>query len=180
MNPNKFQRGQRPQKERKHKINGEVRFPQVRLIGDGEPQILSSFDAAKIAESMEMDLILINENQTPPIVKIGDYNKFIYDLEKAEKDKKKNAQRSETKEIQLSCDIHEHDLQTKARKGREFLEDNDKIKVVIQLKGRQKATPERGEIVMLRFAEILNEVGVPEAMPRLEGGRWNLMIKPKK
>lgn len=180
INNNRFQRGRPPQKERKHKINGEVRFPQVRLIGDGEPQIISSFEAAKIAESMEMDLILINENQDPPIVKIGDYNKFIYDLEKAEKEKKKKSQKSETKEIQLSCDIQEHDLQTKARKGREFLEDNDKIKVVIQLKGRQKGTPERGEIVMLRFAEILNEVGVPEAMPRLEGGRWNLMIKPKK
>jgi translation initiation factor IF-3 len=177
--PNKFQRGQRPtQKERKHKINSEVRFPQVRLVGDGEPKIMSSYDASKLAESQGLDLILINESQTPPVVRIGDYNKFIYDSEKAEKEKRKNAQKIETKEIQLSCEIHDHDLQTKARKGREFLEDNDKVKVVMQLKGRQKATPERGELVMLKFANILSEVGVPESMPKLEGGRWIMTLKP--
>ena len=74
---------------RKHKINGEVRYPKVRLIGQGEPQIISSFEASKIAESLELDLILINESQDPPIVKIADYNKFIYELEKSEKDRKK-------------------------------------------------------------------------------------------
>ena len=181
MNPNKFQRGQRPpQKERKHKINSEVRFPQVRLVGQGDAQLMSSYDAVKMAESMGMDLILINEAQTPPVVRIDDYNKFIYDLEKSEKERKKNAQKTEMKEIQLSCEIQDNDLQTKARKGREFLENNDKIKVVVQLKGRQKAMPVRGEVVMLRFAEILNDIGTPEAMPKLEGSRWIMMMKPKK
>lgn len=179
--PNKFQRGQRPpQKERKHKINSEVRFPQVRLVGDGEPKIMSSYDASKLAEELGLDLILINESQTPPIVKIGDYNKFIYDTEKAEKERKKNSQKSETKEIQLSCDIHDNDLQTKAKKAKEFLEDNDKVKVVIQLKGRQKAMPERGELVMFKFAESLIEVGVPEVMPKLEGSKWLMTMRPKK
>ena len=98
MNPNKFQRGQRPpQKERKHKINTEVRFPQVRLVGQGDAQLMSSYDAVKMAESMGMDLILINEAQTPPVVRIDDYNKFIYDLEKSEKERKKNAQKTEIK-----------------------------------------------------------------------------------
>jgi translation initiation factor IF-3 len=181
MNPNRFQRGQRPpQKERKHKINGEVRFPQVRLVGQGDPQLMSSYDAYKMAESMQLDLILINESQTPPVVRIGDYNKFVYDLEKAEKERKKNAQKTEVKEIQLSCEIQDNDLQTKARKGREFLEENDKIKVVVQLKGRQKAMPERGEIAMLKFADILSDIGTPETMPKLEGGRWIMMMKPKK
>jgi translation initiation factor IF-3 len=181
MNPNKFQRGQRPpQKERKHKINSEVRFPQVRLVGQGDAQLMSSYDAVKMAESMSMDLILINEAQNPPVVRIDDYNKFIYDLEKSEKERKKNAQKTEIKEIQLSCEIQDNDLQTKARKGREFLEDNDKIKVVVQLKGRQKAMPVRGEVVMLKFAEILIDVGTLEAMPKLEGSRWIMMMKPKK
>ena len=80
----------------------------------------------------------------------------------------------------MSCEIQDNDLQTKARKGREFLENNDKIKVVVQLKGRQKAMPVRGEVVMLRFAEILNDIGTPEAMPKLEGSRWIMMMKPKK
>jgi translation initiation factor IF-3 len=93
------------QKERKHKINSEVRFPQVRLVGMGEPQIMTSFEASKLAETQGKDLILINEFQNPPIVRIEDYNKFIYDMEKAEKEKKKNSVRTELKEIQLSCEI---------------------------------------------------------------------------
>lgn len=179
MSTERFQRN-RPQKERKHKINNEVRFPLVRLVGESEPKIMSSYDAFKIAESLELDLILINESQNPPIVKIADYNKFIYDTEKAEKEKKKNSNKVETKEIQLSCDIHDHDLETKSRKGMEFLTDGNKIKVVIQLKGRQKGMPERGEIVMLKFAKMLGELGSPEQLPKLDGSRWLMTIRPKK
>ena len=124
MNP------RRPQKERKHKLNSEVRFPQVRLVGEGEPRIMSSFEASKIAQSEGKDLILINENQDPPIVRIEDYNKFIYDFEKAQKLKQKSQQKIELREIQLSCEIAINDLQTKARKAREFLEDGDKVKWV--------------------------------------------------
>ena len=82
-------------KNRKHKINGEVRFPQVRVIGNGEPQIMSSFEAYKEAQSLELDLVLINENSTPPIVRIVDYNKFIYDQEKADKERKRNTHKTE-------------------------------------------------------------------------------------
>ena len=175
MNPRKpFNR-----KERKHKINSDVRFPQVRLVGQGEPRLMSSWEASKLAESMQMDLILINENQDPPIVRIDDYNKFIYAQEKAEKEKKKNAVKNEIREIQLSCEIADNDLITKSKKAQEFLEDGDKVKCVIMLKGRQKAMPERGELVMLRFAEVLGEVGSPESMPALEGSRWIMTLKPK-
>ena len=174
--PKKFQRPIQ-KKERKHKINGEVRFPQVRLIGEGEPKIMSSYEASKLAEELGLDLILVNESQDPPIVKFGDYNKFIYDVEKAEKERKKNSKKTETREIQLSCEIHDNDLQTKSKKAKEFLEDNDKVKVVIQLKGRQKTMPERGELVMFKFAESLIEVGIPETMPKLEGGRWIMTMK---
>ena len=106
MNNRKFQ------KERKHKLNSEVRFPQVRLVGEGEPRVMSSFEASKIAQAEGKDLILINENQDPPIVKIEDYNKFIYDFEKAQKAKQKAQHKIEIKEIQLSCDIAINDLQT--------------------------------------------------------------------
>jgi len=175
-----FTKGKFTQKQRKHKINNEVRFPQVRLVGQGEPQIMSSYEASKLAEELGLDLILINESQSPPIVRIADYNKFIYDQEKAEKERKKNSQKTELREIQLSCDIQEHDIQTKSKKAKEFLTDNDKVKVVIQLKGRQAAMPERGELVMLKFAEILNEVGSPEDYPKLEGKRWQMILRPKK
>lgn len=170
----------KPFKEKKHKINSEVRFPQVRVIGDGEPQLMSSFEASKLAQSLGKDLILINENQNPPIVKIEDYNKFIYNLEKAEKEKKKNAIKSELKEIQLSCEIASNDLQTKARKAKEFIEDGDKVRVMLQLKGRQKQMPERGESVLYRFYELLNEICMHEELPRLEGGKWTMTIKAKR
>lgn len=175
-----FNRGKIPQKQRKHKINGEVRFPLVRLIGQGEPKILSSFEASKIAESEEMDLILINENQDPPIVKIADYNKFIYELEKIEKERKKNSHKVELKEIQLSCDIQDNDLLTKSKKSKEFLNENNKIKVIIQLKGRQNSMPERGELVMWRFLDILKENCTVESQPKLEGNRWNMVLAPLK
>jgi translation initiation factor IF-3 len=158
-----------------------VRFPQVRLIGFyDEPRLMSSYDASKLAESEGLDLILINESQNPPVVKIEDYNKFLYNLEKTEKEKKKNSIKSVTKEIQLSAEISENDLNTKIRKGIEFLKEGNKIKCVLQLKGRQKASPERGELTMLKYASGVEEFGKLENLPSLESSRWLMMIKPSK
>ena len=168
-------------KYNKHKLNSEVRFPSVRVIGIGEPVLMSSYEAYQIAIEEGKDLILINEYQNPPIVKIEDYGKFLYDFEKAEKEKKRNTIKSVTKEIQLSPEISENDLNTKIRKGKEFLEEGNKIKCVLQLKGRQKAMPERGEVVLLKYALGLDDVGSPENLPRLEGGgKWLMIMKPKK
>jgi translation initiation factor IF-3 len=163
----------------RHKINGDVRFPEVRLVGFyDEPKLMSSYEASKLAQSEELDLILINENQNPPIVRIDDYKKFLYNLEKTEKEKKRNSLKSVTKEIQLSPEISDNDLNTKIRKGLEFLEDGNKIKCVLQLKGRQRATPERGELTMLKYARGVDQLGTLESMPKLEGSRWLMMIKP--
>ena len=174
MKRNKFE------KKRAHKINEEVRFPEVRVVGEYEGKIMSSREAYNLAQDSDMDLILINENANPPVVKIEDYNKFLYKIEKAEKERKKNSNQSVLKELKLSPEISDNDLNTKARKGEEFLKEGNRVKCSVQLKGRQKATPERGELIMLRFAEILSEWGSPEAMPKLEGSRWNMIIKPKK
>ena len=147
-------------------INGDVRYPQVRLVGFyDEPKLLSSYEAAKLAQSEGLDLILINENQNPPVVKIEDYKKFLYNLEKAEKEKKKNATKSVIKEIQLSPEISDNDLNTKIKKSIEFLKEGNKIKCVLQLKGRQKASPERGELTILKYAKGLDGHGTPENMP---------------
>lgn len=170
----------RPEIRRKHKINSEITSNEVRLIGRGEPQVISISEAMKLANQEEKDLILINDSQNPPIVRVEDYNKFLYETEKAEKEKKKNSVKSQLKEIQLSVNISDHDLETKAKKGREFLKDGDKIKVVMSLKGRQKASPERGELVMLKFADSVSEFGLPEAFPKLESGKWLMMLKAKK
>lgn len=167
-------------KRKKHKLNGEVRFPKVRLVGRGEAMVVSSRDAALIAMDEGKDLILINDATDPPIVRVEDYNKFLYELEKAEKFRKKQAHHSETKEIQLSAEIGDHDLYTKARKAAELLEDGSKIRCVLSLKGRQKANPVRGEITILKFVEMLSDNGSPESMPKLEGSRWIVFLKPRK
>ncbi len=166
--------------KRKHKINNEIRCHEVRLIGDGEPCIINTREALRMADDSGKDLILINENQEPPIARIDDYNKFLYKIEQQEKEKRKNAVKSEMKEIKLSCNIADHDLEIKAKKAREFLSDGDKVKCVIQLRGRQKGNPDRGQIVMLRFATILEQYGSAENVPKLESSKWLMILKPKK
>lgn len=170
----------RPEIKRKHKINEEIKSLEVRIVGDGEPKVVKTNLALKIAQDQEKDLILINENQNPPIVRIEDYNRFLYHQEKIEKEKKKNSNQSQLKEIQLSTEISDHDLQIKAKKANEFLKDGDKVKCVILLKGRQKANPERGQITMLKFASLVEELGIPESLPKLESSKWLMMVKPKK
>ncbi len=170
----------KPVIKRKHKINSEIISKDVRLVGRGEPVVISTKEAQNIANSEEKDLILINENQEPPIVRIDDYNKFIYNMEKAEKEKKRNSNKSQLKEIQLSVNISDHDLETKSKKGKEFLKDGDKVKVVILLKSRERANPQRGELVMLKFAQSVEEFGTPESMPKLESNKWIMMMKTKK
>lgn len=167
-------------KERRHKINSEVRFPEVRVIGDGEPKIMSSFQASKIAQELGLDLILINESANPPVVRIEDYSKFLYNLEKQEKERKKNSQTQQIKEIQLSPDIADNDLNVKVKKSIEFLTRGDKVKVVLQLKGRQKQMPERGELTILKLITSLEEWGDPESLPKLESSKWIAVLKPKK
>ena len=167
-------------KERKHKINNEVRFPQVRVVGDHNGQIMSSFEAYQIAQSEDLDLILINENGNPPVVRIEDYGKFIYDQEKREKEAKKAAKKTELKEISLSLTIADHDLGIKAKKANEFLSDGDKVKLSLLMKGRQNIMRDQGELVMLKFTTLVDVNGIPEAMPKLEGNRWHMILKPKK
>jgi translation initiation factor IF-3 len=170
----------RPEIKRKHKINSEIISSDVRLVGRGEPQLISLKEALKIASDEEKDVILINDKQETPIVRIEDYNKFLYEQEKMEKERKRNSTKTTLKEIQLSVNISDHDLETKSKKGREFLKDGDKVKVVISLKGRERANPERGELVMLKFAQSVEEFGIPESLPKLEGGKWLMLIKTKK
>lgn len=170
----------KPFNQRLHKINNEVKFPIVRLLTEGGSQLMSSYEAYQMSINEGKDLILINETQNPPTVKIEDYNKFIYNIKKQKKENLKNSIKSETKELQFSCDIADHDLNTKAKKAYEFLEKGKKVKCVLQLKGRQKSTPERGQIILLKYASLLENIGVPESMPKLDGGRWTMMMKPKK
>jgi translation initiation factor IF-3 len=171
-----------PQKKvNKHKINSEVRFPQVRVVGDiGQGKIMSSFEASKLAQENEKDLILISETGNPPVVRIEDYGKFLYELEKREKESRKNQKKSEMKEISLSATIADHDLGVKSKKALEFLEDGNKVKLTLLLKGRQNNMAQQGQLVILKFATLVEESGAPESLPKLEGSKWVMIIKPKK
>jgi len=168
------------QKKTRHKLNSDINFSEVRVVYQGGMEVLSIEDAINKAKSEDKDLILINENQNPPIVRIDDYNKFLYDLDKLEKERKKLSNKSQLKEIQLSASISDNDIKTKSKKAIEFLEDGDKVKVVLLMKGREKAHPERGELVILRFTESLSQVGSPESLPKYENGKWIIILKPKK
>lgn len=167
-------------KKRKHKINEDIMSLEIRVSGEYQGQIMNTEEAIELALSLGKDLILITENANPPVARIEDYNKFLYQQERMEKERKKNSNRVEIREIQLSCNIADNDINTKSKKAREFLQDDNKVKCVIQLKGRQKAMPEQGELVMLKFADILSDVGSPETMPKLDGGRWLMILKSKK
>lgn len=169
-------KNQKPQ----HRINEQIRTYEVRLVGNGESKIINTIEALGLAKDQEMDLILINENQNPPIAKIGDYKKFLYEQAKAEKERKKNSIKSVLKEIQLSQDIADNDLNTKANKAKEFLQHGDKVKCTLTLKGRQRSSPERGQITILKFATILEEFGTIENLPKLENSKWIMIVKPKK
>lgn len=167
-------------KTRRHLINSEVRFEKVRLISQDTNQVISSYQASQMAKELGLDLILLNENADPPVVKIEEYSKFLYNLEKQEKLNKKNQKQNELKEIQLSCDIADNDLETKAKKASEFLEKGNKVKVSLLLKGRQKQNPQRGQLTILKFVSHLESVGDPENIPKYENNRWAAIIKPKK
>jgi len=167
-------------KERKHKLNSEVRYPQVRVIGDYDGKIMSSFDAAQIAKSEDKDLILINDNANPPVVRIEDYNKFLYNIAKKEKEAKKNQKKNDTKEIKLSVSIADHDLGVKSKKATEFLESGDRVKVTLLMKGREITMKDQAEVVILKFANLLEDIGVPESLPKLDGKKFQMFLKPKK
>ena len=168
-------------RRKKHKINEEINYPQLRVTGDGiEPQLLTKESAFNLALEMGKDLILISENANPPVVKIEDYNKFLYKQEQKEKENRLNAKKNETKEIGLSSFIADNDLNTKIRKAIEFLNDGDKVKLNLLLKSREKARPEQGEIIIYKFLDAVKEQGSAETLPKFENNKWFVLIKPKK
>lgn len=164
-------------------INQQIKAKEVRLVALPEGYtdgVYPIAEAVKIANTLGLDLIEVSTNSAPPVCKIMEYSKFQYEQKKKEKENKKNQKNSQLKEMSLSPDIGDHDLETKARKSKEFLEKGDKVKVTILFKGRKIVFKERGELVMLKFADILKDFGTPEAMPKLEGKRMFFTLKPKK
>src|SRR6218665_101626 len=169
-----------PRREAEHRINQFIRVPQVRLVGDNvEVGIYSTQDALRMAQDQQLDLAEISPQVDPPVCKIIDYNKFLYDKKKKEKEMKAKSKVSEVKEIRFTPNTDDHDFDFKAKHAEAFLKEGNKVKAYVQFKGRAIQFQERGQLLLLKFAERLGEVGVLENMPKMEGRRMLAMFAPK-
>src|SRR5687767_12624597 len=168
------------EQQQEHRTNHMIRVPQVRLVGDNiEVGVYSIQDAIRMAHEQALDLVEISPTADPPVCKIIDYNKFLYEKKRKEKEMKANAKQSEVKEVRFTPGTDDHDFDFKAKHAEKFLKEGNKVKAYVQFKGRAIMFKERGELVLLKFAERLAEVGQPEALPKLEGKRMFLMLTPK-
>ncbi len=169
-----------PRKEAEHRINQFIRSPQVRLVGDNVTVgIYSIQDALRLSQEQGLDLVEISPNVDPPVCKIIDYNKFLYDKKKKEKEMKAKSKASEVKEIRFTPNTDDHDFDFKAKHAIEFLKEGNKVKAYVQFKGRAIQFQDRGQLLLLKFAERLAEAGVLENMPKMEGRRMLAMFAPK-
>jgi translation initiation factor IF-3 len=152
----------------------------VRLVGDGEPRVMDTRDALKEAQEKELDLVEISPNADPPVAKIMDYKKFVYEQKKREKVIKANASKVVIKEIRFGPNTDDHDYEFKRKHGEKFLKEGSKLKAYVFFKGRSIIYKDQGEILLLRLAQDLEELGKVEQMPKMEGKRMNMFIAPKK
>ncbi|MFZ4400326.1 MAG: translation initiation factor IF-3 [Bacteroidales bacterium] len=177
-------RGQRPLEKKNedlHKINNKITSPVVRVVGENiEPGIYNFKDAIKLAYDLELDLVEISPTANPPVCKVIDYKKFLYEQKRKQKEIKAKSAKIVVKEIRLGPQTDDHDFLFKLNHAKKFLLDGAKVKVDVFFKGRTIIYKEQGEAMLLKFAEALFEVGKPEMMPKLEGKRMMMIIAPKK
>lgn len=187
--PRPFNRGQRGPE---HNINHFIRAAEVRLVGDNLDEVSEAvgqtvesgvYPTGKLlrwAEDSGLDLVEITPNATPPVVRIVDYNKFLYQKKKREKELKANAVKVELKEIRFGPETGEHDFEFKLRHAKSFLSEGNKVKAYVQFRGRAIVFKERGELLLLRFMKELEDYGIADQLPRLEGKRMHVILSPKK
>ena len=153
----------------------------MRLVGDNvEPAIMKTRAALAKARELELDLVEISPKADPPVCRIIDYRKFLYAQKKKQKEIKANQSKVQVKEIRFGPNTDEHDFQFKLKHARKFLEDGAKVKAYVFFRGRTIVFKERGEILLLKFAQELEDLGALEQMPKLEGKRMTVMFNPKK
>ena len=163
-------------------INEQITAPEVRLVGDNipEPGIYPLSRALALADELELDLVEISAKAEPPVCKILDYQKYLYQQRKKAKEIKQNASKIVIKEIRFGPNTDEHDFQFKLKHAAQFLTEGSKVKATIFFRGRSIMFAEQGEKQLLRFAVELEEYGKAENMPALEGKRMSIMIAPNK
>ena len=163
-------------------LNEDIREKEIRVIdADGSMLgLLSSREALRLAEEKELDLVMISPNANPPVCKIMDFGKYIYEQSKKEKEAKKKQKVVNVKEIRFSPSIEEHDVSIKANNARKFLLDGDKVKVTVRFRGREADYSHIGQKILKRFAEMLEDVCNIEKPAKLEGRNMIMILAPKK
>jgi translation initiation factor IF-3 len=170
-----------PQKpEEPYRVNERITAPRVRVVGENiKVDVYPIQQAIKLAQDQGLDLVEISPNADPPVCKVVDYSKFKYEQKKKQKEIKAKTQKVILKEIRFGPNTEEHDFNFKVKHAQNFLQEGSKVKATVTFFGRSIVYKERGEILLLRFAQALEEHGKVEAMPKLEGKRMSMLIMPK-
>ncbi len=164
-----------------HIINDKIRFPKVRVVGENidEQGVYSIDEVRRIAQDQDLDVVVITEKASPPVVKIIDYKKFLYDQKKKQKEITQKAQKTVIKEIRFGPNTDDHDYEFKRKHAEAFLKEGSKLKAYVFFKGRSIVFKDKGEILLLKLATDLEDVGKVENLPKLEGKRMIMMMAPK-
>ncbi|MEE3145433.1 MAG: translation initiation factor IF-3 [Bacteroidota bacterium] len=164
-----------------HKINQKILAPEVRLVMEGrEPMVIATSKAIDMAMDEGLDLVEISPKAVPPVCKIMDYKKFLYNQKRKQKELKAKQSKVVVKEIRFGPNTDDHDFNFKLAHAKKFLNEGSKVKAFVFFRGRTIVFKDRGEILLLRFAQELADYGVIEQLPKMEGKKMNLMINPKK
>ena len=163
-----------------YRVNEQIRVREVRIVSDGGSQVVPTRQALDMARQMEVDLVEISPNAQPPVCRLIDYSKFLYQQKKHQKEMKQKQVKVEVKEIRFGPQTDEHDYQFKLKHAKEFLEDGIKVRAYVFFRGRSILFKEQGEVLLLRFANDLEDYGKVEQLPKLEGKKMFLFLAPKK
>ena len=163
-----------------YRVNDQIRVREVRIVGDDGSTVMPTRDALNMAREQGVDLVEISPNANPPVCRIIDYSKFLYQQKKRAKEMKAKQVKVEVKEIRFGPQTDEHDYQFKLKHAKEFLEEGNKVRAYVFFRGRSILFKEQGEVLLLRFANDLEEYGKVEGMPSLEGKKMFLYLAPKK
>jgi translation initiation factor IF-3 len=180
-NSRPYNRGFRPRVvEEPYRVNERITAPRVRVVGENiKVDVYPIVEAIKLAQAQGLDLVEISPKAEPPVCKVVDYSKFKYEQKKKQKEIKANAQKSVLKEIRFGPNTDDHDFNFKVKHAENFLKEGAKVKAYVHFAGRSIVYKERGEILLLKFAQSLEELCKVEQMPQLEGKRMYLMLAPK-
>ena len=167
--------------KQQYRVNEQIHVREVRVVGDDiESAVMSTREAIQLAEEKGLDLVEISPNSAPPVCRIIDYSKFLYQQKKRQKEMKAKQVKIEVKEIRFGPQTDDHDYNFKLKYAKEFLSEGNKVKAYVFFKGRSILFKEQGEVLLLRFANDLEDYGKVEQMPVLEGKRMTIFLAPKK